>query len=120
MHGEEEGGHAGAGRDGGGAPGRMRRLEESAPDEVEARGAGGVEEQVEQVVADRLESAQDVVEAEAHPGQWNPVAQHGAGPHPLELREAETVDTRVLDDRVIVVPVDEICLERREKRYEGR
>src|SRR5262249_57387772 len=52
---------------------------------------------------------QGVVEAEAHPGQRDVVAEDGARPHPPELRSTEPMHAGIVYDVVAIVPVEEVA-----------
>ena len=106
-------------RPGFGAPG-AREGDQASRDQVEEHGVGAVQEHVQRVIAPRLEAAHHVVEAEAHPGQRNVVAEHGAGPHPYELLAPEPVHAGIVDHVVPIVPVQEVAAEARPEGDDGR
>ncbi len=82
-----------------------RQREQAAGDEVEDRGAGRVQQQAREVIAERLHPPQRVVGAEGQPRRRDPVPHHVRGEHPAELRPSETPVVRVQEEVDRIVPV---------------
>ena len=66
--------------------------------EVEGHRIGSVQEEARQMIAEGLHTPEQVVQAERHPGQRNPVTHVNRGPHPAELGPAESTIVRVIDE----------------------
>src|SRR5262249_1022535 len=120
MDGEEERGEGGAElhRQGRGALAERRREKPPADQEYED-GRPCVQERVAQEVAARPHPADHVVEAEAEPRQRDVVAHEGCREHPAELRAAEAAESLVAEEVLLVVPVEELSVEGREKCARG-
>src|SRR5262245_55633791 len=107
MKGKEERGRRGGERERGGTAlggnGQGGR-EEATRHEVDEDGAGGVQEEVGEVIADRVHAPEEVIEAEGDPGQGHVVADVKGGEHPLELGPAEAAVGRVVEEVLAVVP----------------
>lgn len=66
-----------------------------------------VEEKAREMVAAGVHPPDIVVEAERHPRERDVVAHVERRPHPPELLYAEPAKMRVVDEVLVVVPVDE-------------
>jgi hypothetical protein len=98
---------------------RPSPAQDSERHEVEDHGIGGVQEQAGQVIAAGLQAPEQVVQAEGHPGQGEVVAHVKRGPHPAELGPAEPTILGVVEEILVVVPVHELVVQRRQERGEG-
>src|SRR5262245_4277078 len=62
------------------------------------------------MVSDRIHAPDEIVQAQAHPRQWHVVTQQPGGPHPREMRPAESTKARVVGEVLKVVPVQELVM----------
>ncbi len=97
-----------------------RQPQELPRHEVEHDGGGGVQQHVGQVIAERVHPPEEVVEAEADPGERDPVSGQGGGEHPAEVRPAEAAECGIVDQVHRVVPVEEPVAEGGPERGHGR
>ena len=86
--------------------------EKPASHEIEDDGVHRVNEHVAQVVAPRIHSTERVVEPERHPGERDVVPHQGLRPHPPELGPAQSPETLIAEEVDIVIPVEELAVER--------
>src|SRR2546427_5220378 len=70
------------------------------------------------MIPERIHAPQQVVQAEGHPRERNVVAPVRR-PHPAEVAPGEPPIVRVVEEILVIVPVDELVLERRQERGEG-
>ena len=99
-----------------GEPGRMP--EQAQRDEIENRGVEGEDHEAGQMVAGRVHSPDDVVEAEREPGERDPMAHQHRAEHPPDLRPCEAPIVLVLDQIHVVVPRHESVPERGQEDQE--
>ena len=89
-------------------------------DKVKDDRIGDVQDEARQMVAEGVHAPEQVVQAQGHPGQRDPVTHvKRGGPHPAELGPAEAAIVRVVEEIVRVVPVHELVLQRGQERREG-
>ncbi len=81
--------------------------------EVEGDRGGGVEQDVRQVIAERVHAPEPIVDPEGDPGDRDPVARERGGEHPAQVLPAEPPEIRVVDEIHGVVPVHELVPEGR-------
>src|ERR1051326_1880294 len=122
MHGEDQRGEEGAD---GNVPAKIGggfgdgAAQKGDGQEVEYYGVGGVPQQIDEVVAERIESPEVVIEAEGHPGDGDVAVEQVRGPHPVELLPAQAAVVRVVEKIDAVVPVHEVVAERGKERDEA-
>ena len=87
-----------------------RRAQQAHGDQVEDDGVGRVQQEVRQVIAERVEAPYKIVGAERDPGERGIVPEVKRREHPLELGPAEPAVGLIEQKVVLVVPVDEAVL----------
>jgi len=96
------------------------QTEKTKRQQIEQSGVGGVEQDVRQVIAERIHSPDGVVEAEAEPRDGNPVAHDGAREGPADLLPAEAAIEGIVQEVAVVVPEDEAVLQRGREDRDGQ
>ena len=79
--------------------------------DIQDDGVGGVEEQAGQVVTSRVEFPEDILRLEEQPGQRLVNAEPERSPGPLHLGCAQTTEIGVVEEVLIVVPIDEAVVQ---------
>ena len=93
---------------------------QQAPGEQEQhRRARQVEDEIRQMVPERVEPPERVVEAEGDPGQRLPVSHVEGGEHPADARRPEAPEHRVLEDVLLIVELDEAVAKRGQEGERG-
>ena len=123
MDGEEQGreGGRGAGSAGvGGAGGSAGQADEPQGQRVDRQGGQHMEDEIGQVEsAGMIEAPDAIVRGQGEPSQGLVVPGVSGGEHPLESFGAETAERDVMDDVVVVVPIEEAGAQHGQKCREG-
>jgi hypothetical protein len=78
-----------------------------------------VQQHIREVIPERVHSPHGVIDAEAEPCHWDPVAHDRAGEGPADLGPAQAAVERIVQEIAVVVPEKEAVLERRREHREG-
>ncbi len=99
-----------------GGRGRTGARQNSQGDRVKDRGVEAVKHDVRQVIAARVHTPEPVVEGVAQPAQRRIVAEPERGEHPGHVAPGEAPVGQVVDQELVVVPIDEMVVQCREER----
>src|ERR1700676_3913960 len=73
---------------------------------IQDDGVEGIEDEAGEVVSPGLEVPEDVLDFQDYPGQGLVDADEEGGPGPADLGPAEATERKVLEEVLVVVPVD--------------
>ena len=79
--------------------------------EIQDHGVGDLKEQAGEVVTSRVELAEDILHLEEQPRQRLVNAEPERTPGPLHLGCAQTTEIGVVEEVLIVVPIDEAVVQ---------
>jgi hypothetical protein len=119
VQGKEQRGAAGAQPPGQGVGRRHGGAQQAQAQGVDERDVGGMQEEIAQVIAERVHAPQRVVDAVGEPGHRRPVPHDGACQHPAQLNGAESAVAGVRQEIAVVVVDEPAVAERGREDEEG-
>lgn len=94
---------------------RIHPCEQPDGHEVQHDGIDGVQQQIGQMVAERIEPPKEIIDAEGKPGQRVIVTHVECSEHPSNIRPVKTPVEWIFNNVPIVIPVDKLILQYRIK-----